>query len=501
MAEEEVDSNSCDINLNEDRERVRCNTLDSMLKKTILALCEVNVKYDVKLEVCGSIHIRSDDEKVLTCLLDEKLWSQDRKLRREGMLNTIRFGLKGLEHRPVTSAAVMPIKINEAKINEAKINEVAQAEERGEEGEAVDLSNGLKKPEDDQDQNNDPKDIVMKEEKDDVRDDPRMGCDLSGGKPSPLPGDTMNHHGALDLSSNNSDCEGYTDSEGASPRDQMPPHEMAPMLGHGMNGMPPGAMGMGAMGAWGGGLGGVPMGHVMNGTTAPSDLVAQQIAALNQMAEFMQSSLGMVMPPTQTAMTTAYSNAPTTLTTSVHNGGGGPHQSPLHHALPHTPLKSEPMTSSTSTSPTSIVAPPYPTAVAPPTRPPMSSGGMMMSPIQSAMMAGVTMESIMRDPLTIGNPVQTKTGVKKWQCIFCGILVSSKFYLSSHINAVHTRTRIYPCEMCGKLFYSHGAQRIHKLRNHWVEKRHKCPHCGQLFVLPFELRQHVQRKHKPAISS
>ena len=94
-------------------------------------------------------------------------------------------------------------------------------------------------------------------------------------------------------------------------------------------------------------------------------------------------------------------------------------------------------------------------------------------------------------------PVEhVKGGNKKWQCVFCGILVSSKFYLSSHINAVHTRTRIYPCEICGKMFYSHGAQRIHKLRNHWVEKRHKCPFCGQLFVLPFELRQHVQKKHR-----
>ena len=98
--------------------------------------------------------------------------------------------------------------------------------------------------------------------------------------------------------------------------------------------------------------------------------------------------------------------------------------------------------------------------------------------------------------LKMAPPEQVKGGNKKWQCVFCGILVSSKFYLSSHINAVHTRTRIYPCEICGKMFYSHGAQRIHKLRNHWVEKRHKCPFCGQLFVLPFELRQHVQKKHR-----
>ena len=96
---------------------------------------------------------------------------------------------------------------------------------------------------------------------------------------------------------------------------------------------------------------------------------------------------------------------------------------------------------------------------------------------------------------------KSTNGNKKWQCMFCGIMVSSKFYLSSHVNAVHTRTRVYPCELCGKVFYSHGAQRIHKLRNHWVEKRHKCPHCSQLFVLPFELRQHVQRKHKNIVNN
>ena len=59
--------------------KVLCPTLDMMLRKTILALCEVNVKYDYKLEICGSLHIRSDDQKVLTCLIDEQIFGHSKK--------------------------------------------------------------------------------------------------------------------------------------------------------------------------------------------------------------------------------------------------------------------------------------------------------------------------------------------------------------------------------------------------------------------------------------
>ena len=53
--------------------RILCPTLETMLKKTLLAICEVNIKYSNKLEIGGSIHIRSDGDKVLTFLLDEEL--------------------------------------------------------------------------------------------------------------------------------------------------------------------------------------------------------------------------------------------------------------------------------------------------------------------------------------------------------------------------------------------------------------------------------------------
>lgn len=85
---------------------------------------------------------------------------------------------------------------------------------------------------------------------------------------------------------------------------------------------------------------------------------------------------------------------------------------------------------------------------------------------------------------------------KKFQCMFCGIFLSTKCYLKNHINAMHTRARVYPCELCERYFYSAGALRIHKLRNHWQgSKKHKCTHCSETFLLPIELRKHILKKH------
>jgi len=87
-------------------------------------------------------------------------------------------------------------------------------------------------------------------------------------------------------------------------------------------------------------------------------------------------------------------------------------------------------------------------------------------------------------------------GKKKFQCMFCGIYLSTKCYLKNHINAVHTRSRVYQCDLCAHYFYSAGAARIHKLRNHWHgAKKHRCSECSETFLLPIELRKHVQKKH------
>ncbi len=53
--------------------RLLCPALDAMLKKTIIALCEVNVQYNLTLEISGSLHIRADGERVFNCLIEEEL--------------------------------------------------------------------------------------------------------------------------------------------------------------------------------------------------------------------------------------------------------------------------------------------------------------------------------------------------------------------------------------------------------------------------------------------
>ena len=103
-------------------------------------------------------------------------------------------------------------------------------------------------------------------------------------------------------------------------------------------------------------------------------------------------------------------------------------------------------------------------------------------------------DNIPYEMLEVTNPKGGRT--KKFQCLFCGIMLSTKGYLKNHINAVHTKARVYPCDLCDRLFYSAGALRIHKLRHHWAgAKKHKCHLCKDAFLLPIELRRHLLKKH------
>ena len=83
----------------------------------------------------------------------------------------------------------------------------------------------------------------------------------------------------------------------------------------------------------------------------------------------------------------------------------------------------------------------------------------------------------------------------RYQCQFCGLRLKTKSNLESHMNSLHTRDKVYPCQICSRIFYSKGARNIHRLRNHRL-KRHKCIHCGERFLVPSELRSHLEKKHK-----
>ena len=57
-------------------DKVLCQALPDLLRKTILTFCEGSVKFERKLEVIGSVHVRSDSEKVVTFLLDEQVFTR-----------------------------------------------------------------------------------------------------------------------------------------------------------------------------------------------------------------------------------------------------------------------------------------------------------------------------------------------------------------------------------------------------------------------------------------
>lgn len=73
--------------------RVLCPALDAMLKKTIIALCEVNVQYNVCLEISGSLHIRADGERVFNCLIEEELNGKEKKTRKESLNDIAGFSI------------------------------------------------------------------------------------------------------------------------------------------------------------------------------------------------------------------------------------------------------------------------------------------------------------------------------------------------------------------------------------------------------------------------
>jgi len=56
--------NTCCIQCVAMDNKLLCPTLSMMLVKTIKALCEINIHYDLKLEITGSLHVRSDGNKV-----------------------------------------------------------------------------------------------------------------------------------------------------------------------------------------------------------------------------------------------------------------------------------------------------------------------------------------------------------------------------------------------------------------------------------------------------
>ena len=82
----------------------------------------------------------------------------------------------------------------------------------------------------------------------------------------------------------------------------------------------------------------------------------------------------------------------------------------------------------------------------------------------------------------------------KFKCEFCGVAVTTKDVLETHINNRHKGP--YPCEICGKLFSSIFAVSKHKVFHGKIIPPKKieilkCPICEKEFKGKFKLKEHM----------
>ena len=75
-------------------------------------------------------------------------------------------------------------------------------------------------------------------------------------------------------------------------------------------------------------------------------------------------------------------------------------------------------------------------------------------------------------------------------CNYCGKIVSSKFYLKTHLYT-HTGEKPYKCQHCNKRFSLSGHLQRH-LRTHTGERPYKCNHCDKRFGQRDHLQTHLR---------
>ena len=101
-------------------------------------------------------------------------------------------------------------------------------------------------------------------------------------------------------------------------------------------------------------------------------------------------------------------------------------------------------------------------------------------------------------------PVKTEAmrddGSETWDrqisCAECGKVLKSPKMLQIHMNTAHTHKTVYPCKQCGKLFYAASSLHSHRKRTHtsWEQKL-KCTVCPRTFAFQSELLRHLDTAH------
>lgn len=410
--------------------KLLCPTLSVVLVKTIKALCEINIKYDNKLEITGSLHVRSDGQKVLTCLLDEETV--------KGQYDAARVA--ELAARLSMAAASFPFTHLQMSANMNHSQPTLFSSMQGD----VHLL-GSQQPMSEQ---------TVRSETEATTAVFQHGGKLPDGQQAML-----SEGGMAELMRRQESLQAVTviqPLEDARTRQNSVDSAVSPaVLGRNKR-------------------------HV--------DSTSKAFCAAKSTSGNVSASNYAIATPDISGLFTQPGGQ---------NHVRLPDIQTLAHSLPKIP-GTRPRTATVNPSLQPLVMPP---AVA---KDPVASFSSL--PVDPSGVSPAAMPSL--EPMTGVEPklhhhdVGADGGAsnrKKFQCMFCGIFLSTKCYLKNHINAMHTRARVYPCELCERYFYSAGALRIHKLRNHWQDsKKHVCTHCGETFLLPIELRKHVVKKHVAA---
>ncbi|XP_055621952.1 zinc finger protein 37-like [Toxorhynchites rutilus septentrionalis] len=118
---------------------------------------------------------------------------------------------------------------------------------------------------------------------------------------------------------------------------------------------------------------------------------------------------------------------------------------------------------------------------------------------------------------------KSRKDARKVQCQYCGVMIvhynlakhqeihnpdrpkfccpqCPKFYtdtrkLKLHINATHTRDKLYACDRCGKVYGRPASLREHYIASHTDIKRYECKLCGQKFARAAMRTHHYKIMH------
>lgn len=408
--------------------KLLCPTLSVVLVKTIKALCEINIKYDNKLEITGSLHVRSDGQKVLTCLLDEETV--------KGQYDAARVA--ELAARLSMAAASFPFTHLQMSANVNHSQPALFSSMQGDVhllGSQQPMSVGLEQ-------------TVRSEH------EATAGVFQHGGKLPDGQQAMLSDGGMVELL-----------------RRQEESRQAVAAI--------------------------QPLEDTRARQNSIDSVVSPTILGRKRHIDSTSKSFCTTKSTSGSVSANNYMIATPDISGLFTQPGGQNHVrlpdiQTLAHSLPKIP-GARPKTATVNPSLQPLVMPVV-------TKDPVVS--FSSPPVDPSGVSPVAMPSL--EPMTGIEPklhqdVGADGGAlnrKKFQCMFCGIFLSTKCYLKNHINAMHTRARVYPCELCERYFYSAGALRIHKLRNHWQDsKKHVCTHCGETFLLPIELRKHVVKKH------